>query len=166
MNYAFYLTDVFGPRLTGSPGFKAAGTWTLAKLRDMGLENPHFEMFDWGRSWSAKNFSVHLIQPQYAVLIGSPVPWSLGTNGPVEGEPVLAPLPDFGAPPDEYESFYRDYKGKLKGKILLANKPWPRDADRTWPRLSDEKLDRDLIQLTDIYPSILLNKNIVHLLLI
>ena len=151
MNYAFYLTDVFGPRLTGSPGFKAAGTWTLAKLREMGLENPHFEMFDWGRSWSAKNFSVHLIRPQYAALIGSPIPWSLSTNGPVEGEPVLAPLPDFGAPHTEYETFYRDYKGKLKGKILLANKPWLRDADRTWPRVSDEKLDRDFAKADSGY---------------
>ena len=143
MNYAFYLTDVFGPRLTGSPGFKAAGTWTLNKLREIGLENTHFEMFDWGRSWSAKNFSVHLVQPQYAALIGSPIPWCLSTNGPVVGKPILAPLPDWDATPAEYKKFYRDFKGKLKGKILMANKPWLRDADRTSLRASDENLDRN-----------------------
>lgn len=29
MEHAFYLTDVHGARLTGSPGFKAAGDWVI-----------------------------------------------------------------------------------------------------------------------------------------
>jgi hypothetical protein len=151
MDYAFYLTDVFGPRLTGSPGFKSAGDWTLDKLRENGLENVHFEMFDWGRSWSVENFSIHLVQPQYAPMIGSPIPWCLGTNGPVEGMPVLAPLPEWGAMPAEYDIFYRDFKGKLEGKILLAVNPWPRDNDRTWPRLSDIELDHLFAKLDSQY---------------
>lgn len=158
MHYAFYLTDVFGPRLTGSPSFKAAGTWTLNTLREMGFDNSHLDTFNWGRSWSAKNFSVHLVQPQYAALIGSPIAWSSSTNGPVTGEPILAPLPDWDATPAEYKTFYRDFKGKLRGKIIMANKPWPRDADRTWPRLSDEELDRNLAKLDSAF----LRKNNNH----
>src|SRR6185312_16147897 len=31
MDTLFYLTDVYGPRLTGSPNIKDAGNWTLKK---------------------------------------------------------------------------------------------------------------------------------------
>ncbi len=41
-----YLTDVHGPRLTGSPITKKAGEWTTAKLSEWGLENAHLE--PWG----------------------------------------------------------------------------------------------------------------------
>lgn len=33
----FYLTDVHGPRLTGSPGYQAAAEWAIRKLEDWGL---------------------------------------------------------------------------------------------------------------------------------
>jgi len=39
MEHAFFLSDVYGPRLTGSPGFQAAGTWVVRRLQDFGLEN-------------------------------------------------------------------------------------------------------------------------------
>ena len=35
---ARHLTDVIGPRLTGSPGMKAANEWTAATLRSWGLD--------------------------------------------------------------------------------------------------------------------------------
>ena len=36
-----FLTDVHGPRLTGSPNHKAAAEWALTQLRQWGLENAH-----------------------------------------------------------------------------------------------------------------------------
>src|SRR5215510_15220441 len=57
MEHAFFLSDVYGPRLTGSPGFQAAGTWVVKRLQDFGLENVRKEQIDWGRSWSFKKFS-------------------------------------------------------------------------------------------------------------
>ncbi len=38
-----YLTDVIGPRLTGSPGLTRANEWTRDKLAGWGLENAHLE---------------------------------------------------------------------------------------------------------------------------
>ena len=38
-----YLTDVIGPRLTGSPNMKRANEWTRDKLAAWGLENAHLE---------------------------------------------------------------------------------------------------------------------------
>jgi hypothetical protein len=41
-----YLTDVIGPRLTGSPGMKHANEWTKEQLTSWGLQNAHLE--PWG----------------------------------------------------------------------------------------------------------------------
>ncbi len=38
-----YLTDVIGPRLTGSPNMKRANEWTRDKLTSWGLSNAHLE---------------------------------------------------------------------------------------------------------------------------
>src|SRR5262245_39227878 len=41
-----YLTEVIGPRLTGSAALKRANEWTRVKLRSWGMENAHLE--SWG----------------------------------------------------------------------------------------------------------------------
>ena len=37
MEIASYLTDVHGPRLSGSPGTKAAGDWAVSRMKEWGL---------------------------------------------------------------------------------------------------------------------------------
>src|SRR5262245_39969275 len=50
-----YLTDVIGPRLTGSPNLRRANEWTREKLSGWGLENAHLEEWGpFGRGWSLK----------------------------------------------------------------------------------------------------------------
>jgi hypothetical protein len=39
METAFYLTDVNGPRLTNSPGYKRAADWAVQQLKKWGVEN-------------------------------------------------------------------------------------------------------------------------------
>src|SRR4051812_8134333 len=43
MELASWLTDVFGPRLTGSPHTKAAGEWAASKMLSWGLTNVQLE---------------------------------------------------------------------------------------------------------------------------
>ena len=47
------LTDVIGPRLTGSPSFKQAVDWSAAELKRFGASDVHIESFPFGRGWSA-----------------------------------------------------------------------------------------------------------------
>src|SRR5215472_9776934 len=116
MDQAFYLTDVYGPRLTGSPGLKAAAEWAVRQFTGWGLENASLEKWGpFGRGWSQVKFSAHLKEPQYAPLIGFSRPWSPGTNGPVAGQPVLAVI--------QNEADMEKFKGKLKGKIVLMDAP-------------------------------------------
>lgn len=112
MENAFYLTDVYGPRLTGSPNLQAAGEWAVRRMSEWGLKNTALEKWGpFGRGWNCTYFSAHLKEPEYAPLIGFPRPWSLGTNGLVSGTPVLAVI--------EREEDIDKWKGKLKGKIVL-----------------------------------------------
>jgi hypothetical protein len=45
-----FLTDVYGPRLTGSPNHKAAAEWAIKQMKDWGFENAHLEPWDFGRT--------------------------------------------------------------------------------------------------------------------
>jgi hypothetical protein len=116
MDDLFYLTDVYGPRLTNSPGHRQAAEWVMKRLRDYGLENVHEEPWGpFGQSWRLTYFAGHLIEPQYMPLIGFPLAWTPGTPGIIKAEPVMAVIGS--------EADFEKYKGKLKDKIVLSMEP-------------------------------------------
>jgi hypothetical protein len=116
MEIASYLTDVYGPRLTGSPNLKAASEWAREKFTEWGLANARLEPWGtFGRGWSVERFSVEMLEPQYMPIIAYPKAWTPGTNGPVVGSPVLVTL--------RAEEDFAAYRGKLKGAIVLLQPP-------------------------------------------
>ncbi|HZO55781.1 MAG TPA: hypothetical protein VFB63_23935 [Bryobacteraceae bacterium] len=91
MDHMFYLTDVNGPRLTNSTAFHKAADWTVDRLKSFGLSKVSKEKWGpFGKTWNYTRFSAHLLKPTYSPLIGFPMAWTPGTNGPVKGEPMLA----------------------------------------------------------------------------
>jgi hypothetical protein len=113
MEHMFYLTDVNGPRLTGSPGFRAASDWALGRLREYGLSNVKLEKWGpFGRGWTCTHFEAHLLEPGYVPLIGIPLAWTAGTEGTITAEPVMAII--------RSDEDMEKYRGKLRGKIVLA----------------------------------------------
>jgi carboxypeptidase Q len=128
MDHLFWLADVYGPRLTGSPGFTAAANWTVKRLKEYGIEDAATEVWGkFGRSWRLTKFSISLQEPEYAPLIGFPLAWSASTNGPVVAEPVLAPLTltdrlNVKKTDEELQAYFREQKGKLRGRIVLLQK--------------------------------------------
>jgi len=118
MDHAFWLTDVFGPRLTNSPGHRKAGAWAVTRMQEMGLANARQEPWGpFGRSWTYSHYEGHLIEPAYSSLVGFPLAWTRGTDGPVTGEPVYALL--------ETEADLEKWHGKLRGRIVLVDPPKP-----------------------------------------
>ncbi|HYM10332.1 MAG TPA: peptidase M28, partial [Bryobacterales bacterium] len=80
MEHLENLTDVYGPRLTGSPEFKEAVDWAAGRLRDYGLANVHLEKWGpFGRSWSLEKFALELTAPRYSLLAAAPLAWSAST---------------------------------------------------------------------------------------
>jgi carboxypeptidase Q len=123
------LSDVHGPRLTGSPGFEEAARWAMGELNGYGLDKVHLEKWGpFGRAWTLEQSSLELIEPRYSQLTAVPLAWSASSNGPVTGELVLAPLAaSFRDGPKKYNEAMRAYRaqwaGKLRGKIVLLSVP-------------------------------------------
>jgi carboxypeptidase Q len=119
MNILSKLTDVHGPRLTNSPGFKSAANYAKSTLESWGLQNAHFDYWDedFGRGWQLKKFSLHATAPVYFPVIGYPKAWTPGLKGNVQAEAVYLDI--------KSEDDLEKYKGKLKGKIVLFSLPTP-----------------------------------------
>jgi carboxypeptidase Q len=120
MELVYSLTDRYGPRLTNSPQFRAAGDWAAGQLKEWGLSNVHLETWATPEnnkipSWQYTHYSGNMVEPTYQAIIGVPVAWTAGTNGPVTGEAMLAVIQG----PADLDKF----KGKLKGKIALTSQP-------------------------------------------
>src|SRR4051794_20007124 len=58
-----YLTDVIGPRLTGSAGVRRANEWTARKLREYGADSVALEPWPFGIGWTRGPLSMRLLQP-------------------------------------------------------------------------------------------------------
>jgi carboxypeptidase Q len=130
MDTLFYLTDVNGPRLTGSPGFKSAADWTVQQLKKWGIENARLESWGtFGRSWSLRRFDAHIVQPFYSPISGYPNAWSEGITGKLKADIAYAPVfqwweDDQRRDPSKFIQHAKDYslkyKGKLHGKIVMT----------------------------------------------
>ncbi|MEQ2010558.1 MAG: M20/M25/M40 family metallo-hydrolase [Limisphaerales bacterium] len=108
-----YLTDVIGPRLTGSPELRRANEWTRDRFTAWGLTNAQAEPWgQFGRGWSLKRFSAQVIAPQSIPLIAYPKAWSPSVGPqPVTAEVVHV---DIKKPED-----FAQFRGKLRGKVVL-----------------------------------------------
>ncbi len=141
MDTMFYLTDVHGPRLTNSPNYFAAADWVVNKLGSWGISAKTEKWGPFGRSWQLKKFYAAMVEPQYQPLIGFPLAWSSATNGVVTAEVVLAPI--------YTDADMAKFKGKLKGKVVLAQAP--RQLELSTKPLSSRRSEADLADL-EKYP--------------
>ena len=75
------LTNVLGPRLTGSPLHKGAADWAVKQLSEWGLSNPRLEPFPFGPGWTLDGLTLELTRPRYFPAYGYPQAWSPSTKG-------------------------------------------------------------------------------------
>jgi len=89
-----FLTDVYGPRLTGSPNLKAAQDWVVKETTTWGLKNAHLEPWSFGHpGWVNEQLSVHVTSPVKDSLVTEALAWTPGTNGPVTAQTVQLIVP-------------------------------------------------------------------------
>ena len=130
-----YLTDVYGPRLTGSPELREAAEWARDQMKEWGIKDVKLE--DWGtfgRSWTMEKVSVHMISPRYAPLIAYPKAWTRSTDGVVTGTPVLMDIESA----EQLEAF----KDSLQDAIVMMGEPqeWSPKFEPDASRYDEEKL--------------------------
>lgn len=115
MDIAFHLTDVSGPRLTGSPGFMRAANWAKDELTKMGLVNANVEPWgDFGKGWQQERCYVAMTAPYYFPVVAVPRAWTGSTPGKkmIKEDVVLIKAKD--------TLELMQYAGKLKGKIVMT----------------------------------------------
>jgi carboxypeptidase Q len=129
-----FLTDVYGPRLTGSPNHKAAAEWAINQMKAWGFENARLEPWDFGRpGWLNERFSGFITSPVKDSLVGEVLAWTPSTNGTVTAyattiaPPQCAPAASQGDPqrcPEETElTKYLDLvRATVKERIVLVGR--------------------------------------------
>lgn len=117
------LTDVHGPRLTGSPSLKAAQEWVVQETTRWGLRNAKLEPWNFGHpGWANERLSVHAIAPFKDALVAEALAWTPGTNGAITAQVVQLVIPS--APTkDALAKFFDDHRARVKGKFVLVGQP-------------------------------------------
>src|SRR5271157_1552618 len=135
-----YLTDVIGPRLTGSPNLKRANEWTCQTLTKWGLANAHLAAWGpFGKGWTLKRFSAQVIEPQCIPLIAFPKAWSPSTDGALAAQVVY-----FDA---KSEADFAKFKGTVRGTIVLTGPP--REVSAGFEPLAKRRTDKELLDLAN-----------------
>ena len=112
------LFDSIGPRLTGSPGIRAASDWVIGKYKEWGIDATREPYGTW-RGWQRGVSHIDLVEPRVRSLEGTMLAWSPGTDGKsVKAEVIV--LPKFA---DSME-FVR-WLPTAKGKVVLLSPAWP-----------------------------------------
>ncbi len=138
-----YLSDVCGPRLTGSPNLKRAEEYARDKLREWGLANAHLEAWGpFGRGWSPERFTASMVSPRFIPLLAYPRAWSPGTDGTVHGDAVFLDVKSVAD--------LEKYRGKLKGRIVLFSPE--RHVDPLFESPAHRRTDEELLELANASP--------------
>jgi hypothetical protein len=111
-----YLSDVIGPRLTGSKNLENANHWTAEKMKEYGLEEVRLEPWEIPIGWERGHAHMKLVEPNNGRTIAvASSGWTPGTKGKITG-PVVALQA-------RSKEDLAKYKGKLKNAVVLMAPP-------------------------------------------
>lgn len=129
---AGYLTDVIGPRLTGSDNMRRAQAWAVETLRGWGLDSARVEPWGMqGPGWENEYAFARMLTPYSQTLHVAAVAGSAGTNGRVRGPVVVVDDPIRSTlAPAEYAA---GIAGKLRGAWVMSWQWRPVAVDETDP---------------------------------
>jgi len=114
------LTDVYGPRLTGSPNLKAAGEWAVQQMTSWGLKNAHLEPWDFGYAgWANERVTAHLTSPVKDALVVEVLAWTPSTTGVARGQAVQITLPTRPTATD-LTTYLDSIAQTVKGRMVLV----------------------------------------------
>lgn len=114
MDNLFGLTDLSGPRLTGSVNLKNSQEWVKKQLEEWGMVNVQLDPWGtFGKGWEIQKTYVAMTKPYYQALSAIPKAWTPGTNGLVHASVISVKI--------DSEDDFEKYKGKLAGKIVVID---------------------------------------------
>lgn len=109
MQTVSYFSDVYGPRMIGTPNYYNALLFAKSRLEEWGVAT-RTESFDESyRGWDFSDFKVKMTEPFYAPIDAFPLAYSSSTLNDQEGKLVFI---------NTLQEGY-NLKGKLGGKIIM-----------------------------------------------
>lgn len=122
MRSMHFLTDIYGPRLTGSPNHKAAADWAVRQMTAWGFENAHLEPWDFGHpGWMNERASGYVISPIHDQLTFKVWAWTPSTKGTVIAPVFQMALPEKAKQAD-LDAYLDSVKNRVKDKIVMVGK--------------------------------------------
>ena len=134
-----YLSDVIGPRLTGSAAARAANDWTLQRFQDYGL-SAHLEQWTFGGTWTRGPMWARVVAPRTHDLVAASWAWCPGTGG----KPVRGPVVRIDVSAAESLAANR---ARVKGAWVMLTAPsmvWNNDGPAM--TAADSQLQRDFFR--------------------
>src|SRR5436190_21292837 len=134
MHTMHILTDLYGPRLTGSPNHVNAAKWAAREMQAWGFDKTALEPWEFGHpGWVDERNTGLMLKPVQDTLTYEVLAWTPSTKGPVTSDVVSFVIPTFPATDDpkamqnptqqELTAYLDSVKAKVAGKIVLVGKP-------------------------------------------
>jgi hypothetical protein len=115
-----YLSDMIGPRLTGSAALKKANEWTAEKMRSYGLSDVHLEGWTIPVGWERGTATMKIVEPNIGrSLTVASMAWTPNTQGKITCDVVAINV----RTAQELAKLKDKYKGKLKNAVILSSPP-------------------------------------------
>jgi len=110
-----YLSDVIGPRLTGSAAMRRANDWTAERFKAYGL-TAALEPWNFGVTWERGVANARLVAPFPRAVTAQSCAWTAGTGG----KPLAGPVVVVNVSTPESLAVYKD---RVKGAWLITGQP-------------------------------------------
>jgi len=110
-----FLTDMIGPRLTGTKQMEQANRWMMEMFKKYGLSNANLEPWTIARAWYRGTASGHIVSPVEHPLTLASAGWSPSTAGKIRGPVVFVGARNL--------QDLQKFKGKLKGAVVITTQP-------------------------------------------
>ena len=116
------FTDVYGPRLTGSPNHKRAADWAVQQMTAWGLSNAHLHAWDFKHpGWLNERLSAHIVAPVKDSLVTEALAWTPSTRGVVRANAYQMILPERPTQ-EQLTAFFQTQKAKVRGRVVMIGK--------------------------------------------
>lgn len=163
MDYINLIADEHGSRMAGSPSYRSAASKAVSAFKQAGITQAGIESWGtFGRGWDWSRVHVQMKRPQETTLSAYPADFAPGTDGPVSGEVVFAPLwehesdapenGDIEKKAHQIERWKSKFRGQLRGKIVMLDHPLPfklPEEPETY-RIGEEEINSGVVSDYDL----------------
>ncbi len=133
MNTMHYFSDLYGPRLTGSPNHVNAAKWAAREMLSWGFDKAELEPWEFGHpGWVSERATGLMLKPVQDTLTFEVLAWTPSTKGVITADAVNIVIPQFPSAEnprvmqnptqEELTAYFEKVKGDISGKIVLVGK--------------------------------------------